>query len=355
LAFVIAGAIIAAAVLTSIPVPFTSKVINPGAPPGTLSILLTDPPAVPEGVASVYLTYKKLGVHITGLPSESGWTEIDSVGPIETLGLVNLSLTISSVKVPNGQYDRLRFNLSSATTTFLGRNYSTYVRNSLITMPIIGGIQVNASGPVATLIDIQPTILNIGTRSAPQFVITAAANALPVPNSRAPAQIHQVGYKMPLQAQEWYSRFVTRYTSRFQLSSVTLTRNSVRISVKSISNSEIALRLVAVLPATVQHNRNPPPPQTLSGSAIFEVQVDEGLKLLQVSDARTAAMQVRTLFAGPGYNLAPGASADFTYSGVITSSFPTITGNTLEITPGGFYTVIVIGDQTITATLVTAG
>ncbi len=92
--------------------------LNLGAP-GSVSILLTDPPSVPAGVSAVYISYSNLALHLTEL-GDSGWVTVAGHGTVDTMGLVNLSQTISTGNVPSGRYNLLVFNITSAKVEFLG-------------------------------------------------------------------------------------------------------------------------------------------------------------------------------------------------------------------------------------------
>ena len=120
---------------------------NP-ASPGLLSILLTDPPSVPEGVTAVYINYSGLALHAKGL-GDGGWVTVAGQGTLETLGLVNISQTLTSGNVPSGTYNLLAFNITSAEVEYLGTNYSATVNSGRLIVPILGGLTVNSSNPAA--------------------------------------------------------------------------------------------------------------------------------------------------------------------------------------------------------------
>src|SRR2546426_6869015 len=95
-ALVVAVSILAVSIFSGFSLlPTTSS----GAPKGTLSVLLTDPPHVPFGVTKVYITYSNLAVHVSEAGNQSGWTLLKSGGSIELLSTVNVGQTISSVKI----------------------------------------------------------------------------------------------------------------------------------------------------------------------------------------------------------------------------------------------------------------
>ncbi|TLX98812.1 MAG: DUF4382 domain-containing protein, partial [Thaumarchaeota archaeon] len=195
--------------------------------PGTLSVLLTDPPHVPLGVTKVYIAYSNLAVHVSEAGNQSGWTLLKSDGSIELLGTVNVSQTISSVKIAAGEYNLLRFNISSAQVTYNGKNYTAFVPRSALIVPIVGGIEVNASKPSATIINIQPTVYNIGSASNPEFMIRHWAKAFPVPSSQVTEEEEHEGHRLSLIGKVWWTDVLERYTSNALITSATLTPTSL--------------------------------------------------------------------------------------------------------------------------------
>jgi len=115
---------------------------------GILSVLLTDPPTVPEGVSAVYISYSSIAIHASEF-NNSGWIAFSGRGTIDALKLVNLSETISSGVVPSLTYDLVEFNISSVEVTYVGENYTATVASEKLVVPIIGGVKVSSSNPSA--------------------------------------------------------------------------------------------------------------------------------------------------------------------------------------------------------------
>src|SRR5712692_5417766 len=365
-ALVVAASILAVSIFSGFSLlPKANTTTSSGAP-GTLSVLLTDPPHVPLGVTKVYIAYSNLAVHVSEAGNKSGWTLLKSGGSIELLGTVDVSLTISSVKIARGEYNLLRFNISSAQVTYDGKNYTAFVPTSELTVPIVGGIEVNASKPSATIINIQPTVYNIGSASNPEFIIRHWARAFPVPYSQVTAEEEHEGARLSLIGKAWWTNVQERYTSNAQITSATLTPTSLSLTVKDTGNQSTKLRLVVVAPLLspligAEHDR---PPAVLSGSAIFIVLPNETLVPIQkyILTARQQGAEVGdivTALASGGYNLTVGASGTLGYKGTITLGFnlaivqPLQTGQ--SIVPGQQYLVSVIGDEALASQVVVAG
>jgi len=334
--------------------------------PGTLSVLLTDPPHVPLGVTKVYIAYSNLAVHVSEAGNQSGWTLLKSGGSIELLSTVDVSQTISSVKIAAGEYNLLRFNISSAQVTYNGKNYTAFVPRSALIVPIVGGIEVNASKPSATIINIQPTVYNIGSASNPEFMIRHWAKAFPVPSSQVTEEEEHEGHRLSLIGKAWWTDVLERYTSNALITSATLTPTSLSLTVKDTGSQSTKLRLVVVSPLATpligaEHDR---PPAVLFGSAIFIVLPNATLLPIQkyvlaAHQQGVGAEDVVTALASGGYNLTAGASATLSYKGTITLGFNLHIVQPLQggqsIVPGQQYLVSVLGDEALASQVVVAG
>ncbi len=369
-ALVVAASILAVAIFSGVSLlpnaNTTNNTTTSSRAPGTLSVLLTDPPHVPLGVTKVYIAYSNLAVHVSEAGNQSGWTLLKSGGSIELLSTVDVSQTISSVKIAAGEYNLLRFNISSAQVTYNGKNYTAFVPRSALIVPIVGGIEVNASKPSATIINIQPTVYNIGSASNPEFMIRHWAKAFPVPSSQVTEEEEHEGHRLSLIGKAWWTDVQERYTSNALITSATLTPTSLSLTVKDTGNQSTKLRLVVVAPLATpligaEHDR---PPAVLFGSAIFIVLPNATLLpiqkyILTAHQQGVGAEDVVTALASGGYNLTAGASATLGYKGTITLGFNLHIVQPLQggqsIVPGQQYLVSVLGDEALASQVVVAG
>lgn len=324
---------------------------------GILSILITDPPNVPEGVTHVYVTYSNLAVHVAEAGNASGWTQVKSQGVIELMSTVNVSQTVASANITSGKYNLIRFNVSSAQVTYNGKNYTAFVPASMLTVPIIGGVQVNASQPSATIIDITPTVINIGSASNPEFIIRPVAKAFPVPHGELPNEVHREGHRMNLDGRQWWKHLQQQFTANLQITSASLAANSLSLTVKSTGNASAELKMVMVSPladALREHGRKIP--SALLGSEIFVLQENGTLVPLQkfLGSQDKGALK-RGLFQGTGYNLTTGASATLSYSGEIVLGLGLKNPNSQTIVSGQQYLVTVVGQDALASVVVVAG
>jgi hypothetical protein len=301
---------------------------------GVLSVLLTDPPSVPDGVSAIYISYSGIAVHATGF-GNGGWVAVSGAGTIDTMKLINLSQTISSGVIPSLTYDLVSFSITGASVDFMGKNYSATVSAGEITVPFVGGLKVDSSTSAAALIDIQPTVLNLGTQSAPSFTLAAGAKALQVPSGDVDNTLKVVGHTFNLQGNGWFNSFRAQHSDDLSSSAPTLTANLLSFSATNAGSDQVVVRMVVVTPNAHGGGAHGDLDSVADG-IVFAVGNDGSLRLLSGSPG-----QIGSLFEDAGYTLAPGATFHFTYSGTITN----LLGGGL--TNGASYYVIVIGSETL--------
>jgi hypothetical protein len=281
---------------------------------GILSVLLTDPPTVPDGVSAVYVTYSSIGVHASGF-NDSGWVAFSGQGTIDAFRLVNLSETISSGIVPSLTYDLVDFNISNVEVTYMGANYTATIASGKLVVPIVGGVRVSSSNPSAALVDIQPTILNLGSRSDPDFTITTGVKALQVPSDEVSDSMRNIGNSYPLQGNDWFQTFKTHHSDNLNITRFTLTPNSFSFSVANQDTDPITIRMVILTPVT-QGEESGMFMSPMAGSIFFAVKSDGTLALVIGSPG-----QVETFLGLHGYTLVGGTAHSFSFSGAVTNLF----------------------------------
>jgi hypothetical protein len=309
---------------------------------GVLSVLLTDPPSVPEGVSAVYITYSNIAVHADS-SGDSGWVTIAGAGTIDTLKLVNLSQTISSATIPSLTYNLVAFDISSVKVDFMGKNYSATFNSARLVVPIVGGVKVNSAHAAAALVDIQPTVLNLGDQSNPRFTVSTGARALQVPESEETPSMKEVGNRSSLEGRSWLQSFRASHSDTLASSGLTLTHNSLSFSVTNPGSDSLTIRLVVVTPAS-SGERVTAALGSIANSFVFAVGSDGSLKL-----QAGASGQVESVLESSGYSLAEGATHQFTYSGAIASL---LGGH--GISSGASYNVIIFGSEALSVQTVVA-
>jgi hypothetical protein len=320
-------------------------------------VLLTDPPHVPEGVTAVYVYYIGLAVH-----GENGWTTVKQDGVIELMGTVGQALTLSSATVPAGTYDGLKFEVTSAQVTYQGTNHSAIVQGGKLTVKIEGGAVVSASQKAGALIDIQPTVINIGTSSGPSFVLWATARAFQVPSAQMTGGVENEGHRFSLAGYGWWDNDDAETRATIALSQVSLSAGSLGLTVTDTGSSGTELKLVVVsstniIPGTSGQDSIP---DVMTSTAVF-VALNNGTLIQFLPFLHTSMPMVRgenqmsvyDALLTAGYNLTSGKSVSFQYSGTIELSFGLFV-QAQGITSGSTYWVTVIGDNSVATTQVTA-
>jgi len=141
---------------------------------------MIDPPDAPANVVGVYVNYSSIQVHIANGGNNSGWFNVTSSGTINLMKIVSSSKLLGSAKLPNGTYNIVRFNITSAVVTINGTsgklsNYTAKVPSGKVQATITGGVDVKADATTALLVDITPKV----TGSASSYTLVPSASAHP--------------------------------------------------------------------------------------------------------------------------------------------------------------------------------
>jgi len=369
IALLLATALIATAVLTG-SLPGTQHVNTSKSGVGSLSIMLTDPPATPAGVTKVYVSYSNFGIHVSGAGNKSGWYPINTAGSIELLGTVNFSQTLGTVSVSTGVYNMIRFNLTSAKVTYNGANYTAFVPRSELIVPIVGGVHVNDSKLSATIIDLQTTIVNIGSKSNPEFIIRPLVWAFPVPPGQTSQSWEHKGFRLDLLRFALWKHYEERFTANLQVTTATLTANSLSVTVMNTGNHSTVLGLVTVAELSTflgGHGMHPGlhiadglmTSETFvvmkNGSLIPLRSLDKDvMQAMGINGKQGETRAYNSIFGQAGYNLTKGSSTTFSYSGQIVIGFSFFGLLPTSIVSGDSYAITVLGTQAVASTVVTA-
>lgn len=341
---------------------------------GTLSVLLTDPPHLPANVTNVYMSFSSMKIHNTEAEdNSSGWFTVASSGTVDLTKVINLSKVIAVASVPSGEYNLLRFNITSVVVTYSGKNYTASTPSKSLTVTIHPKLEVEDNKLAATIIDISPTVLNTGTRSSPSFVLLPAAHASPVPKNDLSEDMEHEGRDVDLRGHAWWKQLEDEFNTTISITSESLSSNSLSVTVKDTANSSTTLRLVVVTPVEAsmpssshhQHEGDEKEVPLFFHAAVFLVEKNGSLmpvyKLLNIAEATNSdepfdeAMHMLSTF---GYNLSSGQSVTLSYTGPVIlfppSSVTSSSGISPFIVAGKEYRITVIGTDSIASTLVNA-
>ncbi|HZW56241.1 MAG TPA: DUF4382 domain-containing protein [Nitrososphaerales archaeon] len=325
---------------------------------GTLAVLMTDPPTVPNGVTAVYITYANMAVHVTGAGNQSGWHSLGTNGTINLMSVINATQTIASAKIDSGNFNAIGFNITSAIVTYNGQNYTAdlvYGHNMLV-VPIVGGIRVDGGATAATMIDMTPTVLKLesnDTSSATtSFAFIPSAKAYTIP-AQSTSSLHlRVGERDDIHDAPWW--IAIEHGSHFEITSAKLSGTTLSITVTNTGNASLVFRTATVTSSTSQSGGYEGGRAVFAdGSALFVVEPNG--TMIQASSALGEKGMVSAVIAG-GYLLSPGQSATFTYTGASITLGLTqhMQLSSTGITSGQKYIVSLFGNGMIAQTAVTA-
>jgi len=299
---------------------------------GTLSVMLTDPANIPQGVTGVYITYDYLGLHAAGF-GQGVWETLGAQGTLETLGLVNISETITNANIPALNYDQIGFEISSAAVEFHGVNYSATVNGGRLIATLPGGLAINPSKTSVVLLDFLPTVLNLGDRASPRFVIAAGVKALPVPESEVSPSMTVLQNKIPLAGNSWSQPLMAARVGNVTISGISLSSSSLSFEATNHGSQPFVLRMLVISP-TSQVATAAAATGALWNSFVFVVDSNGTLQTLHTDDVGPT----QSVLEGSGYTLAPGVSFHFSYSGPLA----TVRQGT-PVTRGTSYFVFIVG------------
>ncbi|MDE1823051.1 MAG: hypothetical protein KGI00_02650 [Candidatus Micrarchaeota archaeon] len=212
---------------------------------GLLSVLLTDPPQVPNGTQALVISYSSLGVHTEGAQG-SGWIQSNASGTVNLLSLLNLTQTIGTVSVPNGtQVNLVRFSVSSAKITINNITYNVTVPSGMVQANVEGMNHVSSSSGV--LVSLSPTVVSILTSNTTVFVLVPSLRAVIIANGTNQSTA-RVGFKSRLHAEDRDSLEHTGSNITVTNASLTVSGNvtDLSVTVRNNGNQSVALKHVAI-------------------------------------------------------------------------------------------------------------
>ena len=318
---------------------------------GALSVLLTDPPTVPNGTTAVYLTYDDLGVHVGGAGNETGWYPLNSRGMVDLMSIINISQTIAATNVQSGVFNAIGFNITSVTVTFDSKNYSAFLvyQEHTLIVPIDGGISISNGQSSVALIDLTPTVLLLGDPSNPNFAFVPEAHGYAVPANSIPSGVSQhVGQMTFLGNQSWF----LRTQPKFNITGVTLTPSGVSITVTNTGSVSLDFTLAAVTSLSMLRTHITALPQLATISEFFTVYPNSSMVPIRSVDNATLAQ----MLSGAGYRLPPYASVTLKYTGTLTIGLVQgrIIQPTQQIVPGDKYLISITSSGKLAQTIVSA-
>lgn len=312
---------------------------------GTLSAQLTDPPNVPDGVSHVYVDYSDVQVHASGIANDSGWFTIANSGSIDLMSIINVSVTLGSALVSTGLFTLVKFDISSASITYSGQNYTALVPNNQISVPITnGGVYVNENGSSGFLIDISPTVVPFQNGTQIGFVLVPSADSLPISSHVWQKDLEQPGSKID---NTWLHTSQVSQVENITIEHAQLGTAMFQVSVKNTGNVNTKLTSIYVIASGTSGSQQQ---MHMSGvgtsQAVFQILSNGTLILPLGSESATGEDY-------SGYMLSAGQTVTLSYSGpIITLSSDSAEGAGQGILPGMYQVKVTTGFGTSTSVLV---
>ncbi len=325
---------------------------------GLLAVQLTDPPNVPNGVTDVFINYSEIDVHIASVGLASGWYAVANSSNVDLMSLVNVSVTLGSAPVSSGVFNLVRFDINSATVTFLGKNYTARVPSNHLTIPIFsGGIRIAANASAGVLIDFSPTVVPLWNKSTAGFILVPVAKGFPIPGQYWSPSLVQRGER---DNRHWWSSFETNAGTAVSIQSARLSPNFLRVVVKNTGNESVTLTGIAVS-ANISVPNSSTSLTLNPGSHFIQINSDVMIAQNTASDDYYGKLRTIATFAilsngslvqpsagleipqsSLGFVMAPGQTQTFVYSSnIATLNIAEILSG--AIVPGVQYVISVLG------------
>lgn len=326
---------------------------------GLVSVLISDPPHLPDGVSALYIMYPNMYLHLAGVPEADGWIQVSSSGSIELLGAVNIGETVAFASIPADEYNMIRFNVSSALVTYSNQNYSALVQNGNLTIHLIGTLAVDPARPSALIIDVSPFLFNFGSITNPSFVLKPSAISFCAPWGFATQQMQYIGNRFQFQVNHtWFWQYRNSYSPQVNTTAATLSNSSLSLTVANYGSQSLTINAITItsLQGTSMGRGASSMPRGLSGSAVFLLDQSASLTQLTRQEYGTGPMEISTMIWGSeGYTIAPSSSTTLSYSGEIQLSLrlpPYVQPG--EIISGQQYMISLMGEGVCSSYVVTA-
>ncbi|HLI46221.1 MAG TPA: DUF4382 domain-containing protein [Geobacterales bacterium] len=320
------------------------------------AVFMTDPPITPPNVTAIYLSYQNILIH-----KEEGdnWISLNQSGELELMGLVNFTQMISLAKLPEGDYNLLRFINASAIVTYENKNYTAKVPSGEVLVRIEPPLSLKANATAALVVDLAPRIVFAGGNDT-SFMLVPYAKAIQVSNvteiigNQKIEDVFKMHIKISLRNTTIFPKLITlREFEKIEILNVTISSNGFNVTIKNISNTTVDLKLlilaakIPLISPTVIQNVFP----DLMFMA-FKITQNGSLELL--SNVNSTIL-LNILINGTGLNLQPNETATLSYHGQIQFNFVIkhedgkVETPIMEFQRGIVYVVTILGDPEVYA------
>ncbi|MFI5419668.1 MAG: hypothetical protein ACHQ1H_01740 [Nitrososphaerales archaeon] len=331
----------------------TTSSTTPQSSASNFVLQIHDPPHVPPGVSSVYVSYADILLR----SSNGSWYDLKVNGSIDLMSVVNFTETIANFVLNGGKYDQLQMNLSSVVVTSNSKNYSATISNNQLVIPIIGGVAVSSSFESGALIDVSPAVIQHTFQNSTggivnSFVLVPSANAYVIPRNQLNPTTAFVGDREDIRTQSWLVSEENQKSNQtsFQLSSITLSSSFIKVTIKNTGNSSVLLQTAFLESNATQYSTSEDDSgrYNVGGAVLFGI-LGNG-SLVPFSDGETGDTEGTNSY---GYNLPASSQVTLTYVGPISSS--TATSETVQSSTEDNGATTITGSTITTATQSASG
>ena len=184
----------------------THVITSSSIPTGVLAAQITDPPVIPRGTTHVYVNYSDIEAHTIDSTNNSVWFTVANAGSIDLMNVLNSGVTLGSSRVASGLFDRARFDISNATVTYYGKNYTAIVPFNQLVIPIAnGGVKVAPNSSAGFVISLSPTILPSNSGNKISFELVPSAQGIPIPQEAWNNNLVRIGSRIQnITSAQWW-------------------------------------------------------------------------------------------------------------------------------------------------------
>ncbi len=359
-ALFLTGAIIGTITYVQLQQKSTTGTQSPGA--GTLSVAVTDPPNTSSGVTAAYMSYSNIQVHISNASNRSGWYTVATLGTLQLFNLINVSQTIGTTNIPAGAYNLVKFNVTAATVTYNGKNYTAFVPSGEFLVTIRGDVSVNHMSPSGILLNLTPTITNVGSNSLPEFIIAPAVHVFVFPHGQVSSDDTHVGHQTPVSNMTWFKGEDHRNSetrANVTIATASLSTDTLSVTVNNTGNSTANLMTIFVGPALASSSNSGDHTLTQSVFVIFSngtlmPMVHSSGEDGESSDSNSPIQTGYALVANSSYTFNFNGTISFAPSPCNSDHCGSIPLQSQDIVVGQQYSIFIIGDGVTTSIVATA-
>jgi hypothetical protein len=320
-------------------------------------LFITDPPLTFPNVTAIYLKYGNVLIHKL---ETDAWISLNQSSEIELMGLVNLTQVISVAKLPQGNYNLIRFTNASAQVTYEGQNYTAKLPSNELLVRIEPPLNLTNSTQ-GVLIDLIPRVLINGEANA-TFMLVPFAKAYIVSDVNEILQNKNVEdvfkhkIKLSLKESKIFNELVKLYRfHKLEILNVTISQDGFNITVQNVSNETIYLKLIFIRGIS---SILPIQPQQMIPRFMFEIfQILPNGTITPVVNA-TYKEILNILENSTGFELKAGQKVTLVYKGALNFEYLTkrydgkISKEIIEFQRKAIYIVTIVGVPLVYATQV---